>query len=149
MPKLIEMDEKVSLHAQMEQKGGLVILINKFNVAPSEVDQLLWAEDAAFGVHKASTGLHFYSTASRHWRQLRIRQLRGLGKRGVFQERFHASRFSGGHQEISSERSWLPPALPGSSRAGNLCRVVAAMRHGKLPRPDRKGFATGSMRAAE
>lgn len=50
MPKLIEMDEKVSLHAQMEQKGGPIILINKFNVAPSEVDQLLkaWAEDAAF-----------------------------------------------------------------------------------------------------
>ncbi len=50
MPKFAEMDEKVSLSAQMEADGGPVILINKFNVAPAEVEQLLqaWAGDAAF-----------------------------------------------------------------------------------------------------
>lgn len=50
MAKLVEMDAKVTLFSQMEESGGPVILINKFNVDPSEVDQLLkaWAEDAEF-----------------------------------------------------------------------------------------------------
>ncbi|MBI4963283.1 MAG: antibiotic biosynthesis monooxygenase [Desulfomonile tiedjei] len=50
MPQFVEMDEKVTIFAQMEGEGGPVILINKFNVAPDEAEQLLqaWAEDAAF-----------------------------------------------------------------------------------------------------
>jgi heme-degrading monooxygenase HmoA len=46
MIKLVEMDEKVTLHEQMEA----VILINKFNVKPEEVDPFLraWAADAAY-----------------------------------------------------------------------------------------------------
>jgi heme-degrading monooxygenase HmoA len=50
MPKFVEMDDKVTLFAQMEEEGGPVFLINKFNVAPEEAEQLLqaWAEDAAF-----------------------------------------------------------------------------------------------------
>ena len=45
-----EMDDKVSVFAQMEAEDGPVVLINKLTVAPSEVEQLLkaWAEDAAF-----------------------------------------------------------------------------------------------------
>ncbi|HEX5977095.1 MAG TPA: antibiotic biosynthesis monooxygenase family protein [Nitrososphaeraceae archaeon] len=47
---LIEMDEMVTLSAQMEQNISPVILINKFNVKPEDVDQLLktWAADAAY-----------------------------------------------------------------------------------------------------
>ncbi|MBV8381471.1 MAG: antibiotic biosynthesis monooxygenase, partial [Planctomycetaceae bacterium] len=50
MPKLIEMDEAVTLQQQMGKEVGPVILINKFNVKPEEVDQLLkaWAADAAW-----------------------------------------------------------------------------------------------------
>ena len=45
-----EMDDKVSVFAQMEADGGPVLLMNKFTVAPSDVEQLLkaWAEDAGF-----------------------------------------------------------------------------------------------------
>ena len=48
--KFTEMDDKVTVFAQMEAEGGPVILMNKFTVAPSETEQLLqaWAEDAAF-----------------------------------------------------------------------------------------------------
>jgi len=48
--KLIEMDEMVTLQQQLDQEIGPVILINKFNVKPEEVDQLLaaWTADAAF-----------------------------------------------------------------------------------------------------
>ncbi len=48
MVQLAERDENVTLFAQMEDKGGPVILINKFNVKPEEVEQLLkaWAADA-------------------------------------------------------------------------------------------------------
>lgn len=51
MVKLVEMDEKITLSEQMEEKNvGSVILINKFNVKPEEVDQFLqaWASDAAY-----------------------------------------------------------------------------------------------------
>lgn len=48
MPNLVEMDEQVSLSAQMERTDRPVVLINKFTAIPSEVDQLLsaWVEDA-------------------------------------------------------------------------------------------------------
>ena len=51
LAKLVEMDEKITLSEQMEEENvGPVILINKFNVNPEEVDQLLraWAADAAY-----------------------------------------------------------------------------------------------------
>jgi heme-degrading monooxygenase HmoA len=50
MPKFTEMDDKVTLMQQMEADVSPVVLINRFTVAPEEVDQLLkaWAADAAF-----------------------------------------------------------------------------------------------------
>ncbi len=49
MPKLIEMDDNVTLAAQMAASGGPVVLINKFSVAPDDVDQFMraWSSDAA------------------------------------------------------------------------------------------------------
>jgi quinol monooxygenase YgiN len=43
------MDEKVNLSTQMDSRAGPVILINKFNVEPDDVDQFLkaWAADSA------------------------------------------------------------------------------------------------------
>jgi heme-degrading monooxygenase HmoA len=50
MPKLMEMDGTVTFSSQMGEDVGPVILINVFNVDPSEVDQFLqaWAADAAW-----------------------------------------------------------------------------------------------------
>jgi len=72
MPKLIEMDERVTLRKQMEENVSPVILINSFNVKPEDVDQLLnaWAEDAAW--MKQQPG---YISAQLH---------RGIGGSGVF-----------------------------------------------------------------
>jgi heme-degrading monooxygenase HmoA len=64
MLKPIEMDENVTLAAQLEEDNGrAVILINKFNVKPEDVDNLLsaWAADAAYLKQKPgfiSTQLH-------------------------------------------------------------------------------------------
>jgi heme-degrading monooxygenase HmoA len=43
------MDERVKLSTQMNSDAGPVILINKFNVEPDDVDQFLkqWAADSA------------------------------------------------------------------------------------------------------
>jgi hypothetical protein len=41
MIKIVEMDEKVTISAQMEANVGPVILINKFNVKPKDIDQFL------------------------------------------------------------------------------------------------------------
>lgn len=50
MVKMVEMDEVVTLQQQMGKDVGPVILINKFNVKPQDVDAFLtaWATDAAF-----------------------------------------------------------------------------------------------------
>ena len=48
MAKLVQMDEHISIFAQMEEDVGPVILINKFSVEPKEFDQFMkgWAADA-------------------------------------------------------------------------------------------------------
>lgn len=50
MIRLSEMDDNVTLRAQMEHEVGPVVLINTLKVRPEEVDQLLkaWTADAAF-----------------------------------------------------------------------------------------------------
>lgn len=50
MVKMIEMDEAVTLQQQLGQEVSPVILINKFNVKPEDIDSFLnaWATDAAF-----------------------------------------------------------------------------------------------------
>jgi heme-degrading monooxygenase HmoA len=67
MLKMVEMDENVTLAEQLEEEqkdsGRPIILINKFNVKPKDVDQLLkaWAADAAYLKQKPgfiSTQLH-------------------------------------------------------------------------------------------
>jgi quinol monooxygenase YgiN len=72
MAKFVEMDEKVTLSAQMEENIGPVILINKFNVNPEDVDQFLkeWAADAA--IFKQQPG---FISAQLH---------RGIGGSGTF-----------------------------------------------------------------
>ena len=50
MAKFVEMDEKITIRKQTEEKNlGRVILINKFNVEPDKVDIFLKAraEDAS------------------------------------------------------------------------------------------------------
>ena len=73
MAKFVEMDDRVKFKDQIEEKiMGSVILINKFNVKPNQVEQFLkdWAEDAIR--FKQEPG--FIST------QLH----RGIGKSSVF-----------------------------------------------------------------
>lgn len=49
MVKFAEMDQTVTLNAQLEDDGGPVILINTFIVPPEDADALVeaWANDAA------------------------------------------------------------------------------------------------------
>jgi heme-degrading monooxygenase HmoA len=49
MPRFVEMDDRTTLMAQMEQESGTVILINEFKVEPEDEEQFLkvWAADAA------------------------------------------------------------------------------------------------------
>ena len=49
MPKLVEMDARVSLFQQMDEHQGPVVLINKFEVKGEDVEHFLqtWAADAS------------------------------------------------------------------------------------------------------
>ena len=56
MPRFVEMDERTTLVAQMEQESGTVILINEFTVDSEDEERFLkaWARDA--GVMKQQPG---------------------------------------------------------------------------------------------
>ena len=54
--RLVEMDEKVKFLRQVDQEVGPVILINKFNVDPVEVDEFLKAFAATDKVLKRQPG---------------------------------------------------------------------------------------------
>jgi quinol monooxygenase YgiN len=49
-PQLVQMDDRITFLEQLEQQTGPVVLINKFNVSPGDVDAMLdaWADDAAW-----------------------------------------------------------------------------------------------------
>ena len=73
MAKMVEMDERVSIFAQMDEDvKGTVILINKFSVKPEEFDQFLkgWAMEAE--KFKQQPG---YISTQLH---------KGIGKSGIF-----------------------------------------------------------------
>ncbi|MPZ07069.1 MAG: antibiotic biosynthesis monooxygenase [Nitrososphaeraceae archaeon] len=48
MVEIVEMDDKITLNKQLDENIGPVILINKFNLDPEDVNQFLeaWASDA-------------------------------------------------------------------------------------------------------
>lgn len=48
--QFVEMDRTVTLAQQLEDTGGPVVLINKFDLDPGDVERFLaaWADDAAY-----------------------------------------------------------------------------------------------------
>ena len=66
MVKILEMDETITLEKQLEEDIGPVILINKFNLDPQDVNQFLktWASDAE--IMKTATWIHLNPTTSRY-----------------------------------------------------------------------------------
>lgn len=73
MAKLVEMDERASIFAQMDEKDdGSVILINKFSVAPNEIDQFLKGWETEAEKFKQQPG---YISTQLH---------RGIGESGTF-----------------------------------------------------------------
>jgi quinol monooxygenase YgiN len=148
MPKLVEMDEFVTLREQMEQRIGPVILVNRLTVRPAEADQLLgaWAADAE--VMKRQPG--FIST------QLH----RGVGGSGQFlnvavwdsvedfRRAFSNPEFPSPPDELSAEHDRLGTPVPEGRRARNLCGLAASSsclpaveRGPKGSRPTISGFS--------
>jgi quinol monooxygenase YgiN len=73
MAKLVETEEQVTFSKQIEEDiSGPIILINKFNVDPEDVDKFMkaWAKDAEY--FKRQLG---FISAQLH---------RGIGESGVF-----------------------------------------------------------------
>jgi len=63
MMTFVEMDRTTTIHDQLEDIGGQVVLINLFIIEPHEADKLIaaWADDAAWMKRQAgfiSTQLH-------------------------------------------------------------------------------------------
>ena len=41
MVKIVEMDERITLEKQLDEDAGPIIVMNKFNVGPDEIDEFL------------------------------------------------------------------------------------------------------------
>ena len=41
MVKIVEMDERITLEKQLDKDAGPIIVMNKFNVGPDEIDEFL------------------------------------------------------------------------------------------------------------
>lgn len=75
MAKLVEMDERASIFTQMdkgENTKGSVILINKFSVAPDEIEQFLKGWETEAEKFRQQPG---YISTQLH---------RGIGESGIF-----------------------------------------------------------------
>jgi len=57
MVRLAELDRHVTVFQQMDDESGSVILINKFEIAPEDVDQFLAAWKADADIMKCQPGL--------------------------------------------------------------------------------------------
>ncbi len=83
---LREMDDHVTYLQQLQDDDGPVVLINQFNVAPSDVDRFLkaWADDAAFMKQQPgfiSTQLHHGTAGSTTFVNVAVwESARGLGR---------------------------------------------------------------------
>lgn len=56
MVKIVEMDENITLKAQLDEDVGSVILLNKFTVKPEDVDQFLKIFAATTEIFKQQPG---------------------------------------------------------------------------------------------
>jgi heme-degrading monooxygenase HmoA len=115
MVQFAEMDRSVTLSEQLQDQGGPVILINKFDVDAADVEQFLaaWADDAAY--FKSQPG---YIAAQLH---------RGIAGSGVFLnlavwESTEHFRRAFANPEFQAKLAHYPPNVVGSP---HLFRKVA------------------------
>jgi hypothetical protein len=121
-----EMDDRVTFLEQLQQATGPVMLMNKFNVAPEDVDRLLeaWADDAAFMKQQPgfiSTQLH-----------------RGIGK---------STRLSTSQSGSRPLRLAAHSARPSSRRASATIQTAPSRRRTCSRRSRCLGFALSKTRA--
>ena len=66
MVEIEEMDKRTTLDKQLEEDVGPVLLINKFNLDPQDVNQFLkdWALNSVD--HETATWIHLNPTTSRY-----------------------------------------------------------------------------------
>jgi hypothetical protein len=80
--KQVEMDERITFERQTEVKDNEpVILINKFNIKPEDVNKNCWRPGLGKQqyIPETKARIHFCTTTSWNRRQLCIHQLRSMG----------------------------------------------------------------------
>jgi len=132
--QLTEMDRNVSLTQQLEDAGGPVLLVNKFDVAADEVDQFLaaWADDAKYfkrqpgyisaQLHRGIAGSCVFLNVS------------GVGVRGPFPRRLRETGVPRQAQPLSVERGCFTASVPESCRVRRV-RGLSLSRQKLIRRP--------------
>jgi heme-degrading monooxygenase HmoA len=118
MPKLMEMDETVTLQRQMEEEVGPVILVNRFSVAPQEADDLLraWSADAEVMKRQPgfiSTQLHRGIAGSGQFLNYAVWQSVEHFKRAFFNPEFRAKLTDYPPSTVASPHLFQKVGVPG------------------------------------
>lgn len=118
MVKLVEFDEKVTLAQQMDEGVGPVILLNKFNVNPEEVDQFLKVFAATTEIMKQQPGyisaqLHRGIAGSCTFVNYAVWESSELFKRAVSSPNFQSSLADLPPSTVMSRHLFRKVAVPG------------------------------------
>jgi quinol monooxygenase YgiN len=116
--KLVEMDDQVTFVEQMDEDAGPVMLINKFNVNPEEVDKFLEAFAATAEVLKRQPGyisaqLHRGIAGSCVFLNYEVWESAGHFKRAVSSSDFQSSIVGLPPSTVMSPHLFKKVAVPG------------------------------------
>jgi hypothetical protein len=114
MPKLVEMDQAVTLADQLKSEDEAVVLINTFVVPPSLADALLaaWSNDAG------------HMKAPRHCWKRRIPELRRLAVGRPLSRGVRQSRIPGAPGRLPGRSRGQPAPVPQDRSARHLRRLT-------------------------
>jgi len=118
MPTFVEMDERLTLSAQIEQTVGPIILINTFKVSEEEAAQLLeaWSADAAWMKQQPgfiSTQLHQGVGGSRVFLNYAVWESCALFKRAFTHPEFRSRLARYPPSTVASPHLFRKLAIPG------------------------------------
>jgi hypothetical protein len=67
MVKIVEIDERIPLEKQLDEDVGPIVVMNKFNVDPQEVDEFYAGICQDHRDIQTTTWFHLSPAASRYW----------------------------------------------------------------------------------
>jgi heme-degrading monooxygenase HmoA len=118
MVKIVDMDESVTIKAQLEEDVGTVILLNKFTVNPEDIDKFLKAFEATTKILRQQPGfisaqLHRGIAGSHTFINYAVWESAELFKRAFNSPKFQSSLTELPHNTVMSPHLFKKVSVPG------------------------------------